>query len=79
MKSLRLLAQTGGLWLVSAALAQAHPGHEGDGGHDLTWDFSPRHLAAYPLATFGCAVALGLITWAVVRSARNAGVGKTRR
>lgn len=37
----------------SAALAQAHPGHE---GHELTWD--ARHLASHPLATIGCVVVL---------------------
>jgi urease accessory protein len=34
--------------VVSVALA--HPGH--DDGHELTWELG--HLAAHPLATFGC-------------------------
>jgi hypothetical protein len=41
-------------FVVTAALARAHPGHD---GHDLTWDFS--HLAQHPFATIGCAAVVG--------------------
>ena len=49
-------------FFASAGLAQAHPGHDGDG---LTWNFG--HLAAHPLATLGCALVLVTGAWAVAR------------
>ena len=55
------------LALVSAAVAHAHPGHD---GHELTWDFS--HLAAHPLATLSSLAVLGLAGWIVWRGARAA-------
>lgn len=43
--------------LATAAIAQAHPGHEGDHGDGgLTWDFG--HLVDHPAATLICAVVL---------------------
>lgn len=41
-------------FLSGAAVASAHPGHD---GHELTWDFS--HLAQHPFATMGCAAVVG--------------------
>jgi len=44
------------------ALAQAHPGHEGD--HGFGWDFN--HLQKHPYATFVCGILLyatGWIAW----------------
>jgi hypothetical protein len=41
-------------WMVLISRVAAHPGH--DDGHELTWDLG--HLAAHPLATFGCVVLL---------------------
>jgi len=61
----RLLLLPAG-FIASAAIARAHPGHD---GHELTWDFS--HLASQPLATFGCGVVLAAVVWA--------GVGVIRR
>jgi uncharacterized iron-regulated membrane protein len=58
------------IFLATAGLAQAHPGHD---GHDLTWDM--RHLAANPDATILCMGVLGLVvwgTWKVVRAAAEA-------
>lgn len=37
------------VFVFSAALAHAHPGHD---GHELTWDLS--HLADHPMATVAC-------------------------
>ncbi|HVS53238.1 MAG TPA: hypothetical protein VHD62_12855 [Opitutaceae bacterium] len=51
-------------FLASAALAQAHPGH--DGGHELTWDF--EHLAAHPGATLGWALVLATGAWIAARA-----------
>ncbi len=48
------------VFLASAALARAHPGHD---GHDFTWDFG--HLGAYPDATILCLGVLGVIAWGV--------------
>ncbi len=45
----------------SAAVARAHPGHDGHEGGDFTWDFS--HLAAHPLATAACMVVVGFALW----------------
>lgn len=51
--------------IASSPLLHAHPGHD---ENELTWDFS--HLAAYPLATTGCFVALfaaAAIGWFLLR------------
>lgn len=48
------------IFFATAALAQAHPGHD---GHDFTWDFG--HLAAYPDATILCLGVLGAVAWGV--------------
>ena len=61
----RRLVQIAGLLLLFPALAQAHPGH---GGHELTWDFN--HLAAHPLATFGCFLVLSAGAWLAWQIAR---------
>jgi hypothetical protein len=53
-------------FVFSAALAQAHPGH--DDGHELTWDFG--HLAEHPLATLAWTTLLGAAIYLVVRLAR---------
>lgn len=63
------------LALAVAPSAFAHPGHD---GHELTWDFS--HLAAHPLATLGCFLAisaLAWIGWRYLRPAADAQSGKT--
>jgi len=49
-----------------AAVAQAHPGHD---GHELTWDLG--HLAQHPLATVGWAAVLALAVGAGVWGARR--------
>lgn len=54
------------VFLATAALAHAHPGHEGD--HDFNWDF--RHLAANPGATLLCFGLLGVIAWGMWRAFR---------
>ena len=68
MKPLCRLTGIAGLVLLLPSLAQAHPGHD---GHELTWDmlvtWNIGHLAAHPVATAGCAVALTAGVWAVVR------------
>jgi hydrogenase/urease accessory protein HupE len=54
-----------------AAVAQAHPGHDGHDHGGLTWDFG--HLAAHPFATLGCVallVALGWAAWSHLRTDR---------
>jgi hypothetical protein len=48
------------------AAAHAHPGHD---GHELTWDFA--HLAAYPLATLGCFLAIAGVAWVAGRVLRS--------
>ncbi len=61
------------MFLSTAVLARAHPGHD---GHDFTWDFG--HLAAYPDATILC---FGLVggavwgTWKIVRASAEAPKG----
>ncbi len=45
-------------FILSAALAHAHPGHD---GHELTWDLS--HLADHPLATTACFSLVGVASW----------------
>jgi len=54
---------------ATAALAHAHPGHD---GHDLTWDFSAGHMAGHPLATLVCSLLLVAGAWGVA-SLVNAG------
>lgn len=46
----------------SAAVARAHPGHDGHEGGDFTWDFT--HLASHPLATAACVLMVGAALWA---------------
>lgn len=53
----------------SAAVARAHPGHDGHEGGDFTWDFS--HLASHPLATAACALIVGAAFWAGVSHLRS--------
>jgi hydrogenase/urease accessory protein HupE len=54
---------------VSAAVARAHPGHDGHEGGDFTWDFS--HLASHPLATAACVLMVGAALWAGVSFLRT--------
>lgn len=61
----RALAPTA-IFLATAALAQAHPGHD---GHDFTWDFG--HLSAYPGATVLCLGVLGVMAWGVWQVVRG--------
>jgi len=64
-----LAARSAALFSVlSATVAQAHPGHDGHEGGDFTWDFS--HLASHPLATLGCALVVSLAIWAGVSHLR---------
>ncbi len=53
----------------SAAVARAHPGHDGHEGGDFTWDFS--HLASHPLATAACALIVGAALWAGLNHLRS--------
>ena len=53
----------------SAAVARAHPGHDGHEGGDFTWDFS--HLASHPLATAACALIVVAALWAGVSHLRS--------
>jgi hypothetical protein len=47
---------------VFAAVAQAHPGHDGhEGGGEFTWDFS--HLAAHPFATAAAVAVIVALVW----------------
>ena len=48
---------------AAPALAQAHPGHDGD--HSLEWDFG--HLVAHPFATLACASVIAAAGWLVWR------------
>lgn len=55
-----------------AAVAHAHPGHEGHENGGFTWDFS--HLVSHPLATLGCVALLAVLGWAAwshLRSSRD--------
>ena len=63
--ALRLAASTFAFATAFPAIAHAHPGHD---GHELTWDFG--HLAAHPLATLGCFLAIAGIAWAAARVLR---------
>lgn len=54
---------------LSAAIARAHPGHDGHEGGDFTWDFS--HLASHPLATAACFLIVGAALWAGVSLLRS--------
>ena len=79
MKNLRRPAFLATLALALPALAHAHPGHD---GHELTWDMfslAPKHLAAHPWATAGCALGLAVLTWAVAHAVRRARAQKTKR
>ncbi len=49
-------------FVVLAASAHAHPGHDGD--HGLTWDFG--HLAAHPGATMLWLAIFAFAVWLVV-------------
>ena len=65
------------LSLAAAPVAFAHPGHE---GHELTWDYG--HLAAHPLATLGCFLAicvLAEIGWRCLRPGASAKVTRQDR
>jgi hypothetical protein len=62
MKFLRLRYLLAGLFAFPA-LAQAHPGHDGD--HDFVWDFD--HFASHPLATFACVAIVATAGWLVWR------------
>ena len=53
--------------LASAAVAHAHPGHD---GHELTWEFG--HLIAHPWATLACGAVVSVAIWAGWRAARAA-------
>ena len=53
----------------SAAVARAHPGHDGPEGGDFIWDFS--HLASHPLATAACVLIVGAAFWAGVSHLRS--------
>ena len=53
----------------SAAVARAHPGHDGHEGGDFTWDFS--HLVSHPLATAACVLMVGAALWAAVGFLRS--------
>jgi len=53
----------------SAAVARAHPGHDGHEGGDFTWDFS--HLASHPLATAASALIVGAALWAGLNHLRS--------
>ena len=77
MKSLRLRTLLAGLFAFPA-LAQAHPGHDGD--HDFVWDFD--HFASHPLATFACVAIVataGWLVWRLIKSPRAEGAKSDRR
>ena len=59
MKSPRLSSLLVATAFALPALAQAHPGHDGD--HDFVWDFD--HLAAHPLATVLWVMVLTVGIW----------------
>jgi urease accessory protein len=61
MKLPRLLAVAA--LVALPALAQAHPGHDGD--HDFVWDFS--HFAEHPLATMACGILVAAAGWGAWR------------
>jgi hypothetical protein len=63
---LRFFAATA-VFLATAGLAQAHPGHD---GHDLTWDFA--HLGAHPGATLLCFGVVASAVWLVWKLTRPA-------
>ncbi|AOS45262.1 hypothetical protein Verru16b_02341 [Lacunisphaera limnophila] len=63
MKTLRLPSVLLAAALLLPAVAQAHPGHDGD--HDFVWDFG--HLTANPLATIACISLLVAAAWGVRR------------
>lgn len=75
--TLRRVSAPAALFLATAALAQAHPGHD---GHELTWDLD--HLTAHPGATIVCFGVLGLIAWGLWKLVRptdeSAGLARVR-
>ena len=76
MKSARFLVLTA--LFALPALAQAHPGHDGD--HDFVWDFG--HFASQPLATISCVallVAAGYGIRALVASLRSPKAERVKR
>ncbi len=62
----RALAPTA-IFLATAVLVRAHPGHA---GHELTWDL--RHLAANPGATLWCFGVVGAAAWGLWKMTRSA-------
>ena len=63
---------------VFAAVAQAHPGHDGhEGGGEFTWDFS--HLAAHPFATAAAVAVIVVAVWMVAKSVRRERLARVRR
>ena len=65
MPSLRRALTSSAIFLATAVLTQAHPGHD---GHDLTWEL--RHLAANPGATLWCFGVVGAVAWGLWRIIR---------
>ncbi len=55
------------IFLATAGLAQAHPGHD---DHDFTWDLS--HLVANPGATILCFGLVGAAAWGLWKLKRSA-------
>ncbi len=62
------------VFALSAAVARAHPGHDGHEGGDITWDFS--HLASHPVATAACALMVGAALWATLGLLRSWRAGR---
>ena len=75
MKSPRLLTLSLAATLLFPALAQAHPGHDGD--HDFVWDFG--HLVANPLATIACLALLTAAGWGVWKLLKSRAAAKAER
>ncbi len=67
MLSLRRAFSSTTIFLATAVLVRAHPGHE---GHELTWDL--RHLAANPGATLCCFGVVGAAAWGLWKMTRSA-------
>ena len=67
MLSLRRAFSHTTIFLATAVLVRAHPGHE---GHELTWDL--RHLAANPGATLCCFGVVGAAAWGLWKMTRSA-------
>ncbi|MEO7412745.1 MAG: hypothetical protein ABIZ81_05250 [Opitutaceae bacterium] len=64
--ALRFTIRVVSVLAVLPAAVQAHPGHD---GHELTWDLG--HLAAFPLATVGCFLAIAGLGWTAGRVLRS--------